>query len=146
LPTLPDAKRQRGPLLQALRPGSHGIGADERLEIASRMNARRYLVKGWRLRGQIEGARGNAEEAEQSLREALKIAQLIQNPPQLWKTHAALGQLHARRGDRSAARRECQAARAVIEGVASGLRQASLLASLEAATSTRQIYEQTAEA
>ena len=119
---------------------------DECLEIASRMNARRYLVKGWRLRGQIELARGNSEEAEQSLREALKIAQLIQNPPQLWKTHAALGQLHAGRGDPAAARREYQAARAVIEGVASGLRQASLRASLEAGASTRQIYAQTAEA
>jgi len=119
---------------------------DECLEIASRTNARRYLVKGWRLRGQIELARGNAEAADQSLREALKIAQLIQNPPQLWKTHAALGQLHAGRGDRAAARREYQAARAAIEGVTSGLRQASLRASLEAAASTRQIYEQLAEA
>ncbi len=51
---------------------------DECLEIASRTNARRYLVKGWRLRGQIGLARGDAEEAEQSLRAALKIAQLIQ--------------------------------------------------------------------
>ena len=120
--------------------------ADECLEIASRTNARRYLVKGWRLRGQIELARGNAEAAEQPLQEALKLAQLIQNPPQLWKTHAALGQLHAARGDRAAARREYQAARAVIEGVTSGLRQASLRASLEAAALTRQIYAQTAEA
>jgi len=119
---------------------------DECLEIATRTNARRYLVRGWRLRGQIALARGNAQEAEQSLSEALKIAQLIKNPPQLWKTYAALGELRASRGDREAARREYRAARAVIDGVASGLRRSSLRTSLEAAPLTRQIYEQTEEA
>jgi tetratricopeptide (TPR) repeat protein len=77
--------------------------ADECLEIASRTQAKRYLVKGWRLRGQIGLARGDTTEAEQSLRQALTIAQSIQNPPQLWSTHAALGELHRARGEREAA-------------------------------------------
>ena len=115
---------------------------DECLEIATRTNARRYLVKGWRLRGQIALARGHPEEAEESLRKALAIALAIGNPPQLWKTHAAFGQLHAARNDREAARREYQAARAVIDGVVLELRHATLSASLERAEMTRQICEQ----
>jgi predicted ATPase len=120
--------------------------ADECLEIATRTNARRYLVRGWRLRGRIALARGNAQEAEQSLSEALRIAQLIENPPQRWKTHAALGELRLSRGDREAARREYRAARAVIDGVTASLRRASLRESLETTPLRRQIYEQSAGA
>jgi tetratricopeptide (TPR) repeat protein len=116
--------------------------SDECLEIATRTKARRYLVKGWRLRGEIALARNDHAEADGALREALTIAQAIQNPPQLWKTHAALGQLYAAGNDGEAARREYRAARAVIEGVVSGLRNATLRASLERAEMTRRIYEQ----
>ena len=120
--------------------------ADECLEIANRTKARRYLVKGWRLRGQIALDRRHTGDAEQALGEALAIALSIGNPPQLWRTHAALGQLYGARGDREAARREYQAARAVIDSVTSTLRDARLRASLEASPLARHIGERATEA
>jgi len=119
--------------------------ADECLEIASRTKANRYLVKGWRLRGRIGLAWGDTSEAEQFLRQALTIAQSIQNPPQLWITHAALGELHRARGEREATRREYLAAQKVIETVLSTLRNPGLRASLKASTLARHIDEQTAD-
>jgi tetratricopeptide (TPR) repeat protein len=67
--------------------------ADECLAIATRTNTRKYLVRGWRLRGEIDLAQGRTTDAEQYLRQALGIARAIKNPPQLWATHAALGRL-----------------------------------------------------
>jgi tetratricopeptide (TPR) repeat protein len=119
---------------------------DECLEIATRTKARRYMVKGWRLRGQIALDRRDTGEAEQSLREALAIARSIENPPQLWKTHAALGQLLASRGDRDAARREYQAARTVVDGVTATLRDPRLRASLEGSPLVRHIGERATKA
>ena len=64
--------------------------AEQCLEIATRTNSRKYLVKGWRLMGEIALARRQWDEAERALQQALTIAQAIGNPTQLWKTHLAL--------------------------------------------------------
>jgi tetratricopeptide (TPR) repeat protein len=60
--------------------------ADQCLELATRTNSRRYLVKAWGLKGESALARGQWDEAEGMLRQALALAQVIGNPTQLWKT------------------------------------------------------------
>jgi tetratricopeptide (TPR) repeat protein len=111
------------------------------LEIATRTNARKNLVKGWRLRGEIATARRQWDEAEAALREALTIAQAIGNPTQLWKTHVAIGRLHTATKGADAARQTYQKAREVIDHVMRGLRDPELRAGLERAAPIRQVYD-----
>ncbi|MGH7253640.1 MAG: tetratricopeptide repeat protein, partial [Nitrospiraceae bacterium] len=113
--------------------------ADQCLEIATRTKARKNLVKGWRLRGEIGMAGRQWDEAEEALREALTVAQMIGNPSQLWKTHAALGRLSAQRNKPDAAHQAYQAARLVIEGIKGRLRSPDLLRSLETAPLIQQV-------
>jgi Tetratricopeptide repeat len=85
--------------------------------------------------------RGERDDAERVLRKALEIADEIQNPPQLWLTHAALGDFHRRRGDFDSAQRAYVAARATIDATTSQLRTPSLRAALENAALTRRIRD-----
>jgi tetratricopeptide (TPR) repeat protein len=111
--------------------------ADECLEIATRTRAKRYLVKGWRIRGEVALERRNVDEAHECLRNALAIAQAIDNPPQLVQTHAAVGRLEEQRGHRDAATREYRSAHAVIVRVAASLRDARLRGTLESSAVAR---------
>jgi tetratricopeptide (TPR) repeat protein len=113
--------------------------ADESLELATRTNSRKNLVKGWRLRGEIALARRELDQAEDALRRALQVASSIGNPTQLWKTHAAWGRLHAARQRPDAAREAYRAASAVIERVRAGLRDPGLRASLAEAPAVREV-------
>jgi class 3 adenylate cyclase/tetratricopeptide (TPR) repeat protein len=115
--------------------------ADQCLEIATRTNARKNLVKGWRLKGEIARVRRQWDEAEQALRQALTLAQAIDNPTQLWKTHVALGHLHAEVKKTETARQAYQAARAVIDGIKARVENPVLRASLESASLIQQVYK-----
>jgi len=115
--------------------------ADQCLELATRFNSRKYLVKGWRLKGEIALARRQCEEAETAFREALSIARAIGNPTQLWKTHAALGRLHAERKQGELARQSYRAARDVIDSVRATLRDPRLRAGLDQSPLIHQIYD-----
>jgi len=111
------------------------------MERATRTRSRKYLVKGWRLRGEIAKARRIWEDAGNALREALAVAEFIGNPTQLWATHMALGQLHSKRKTPEAAQQAYDAARNVIEQMKSGLRNPRLRTSLESAPLIRRVYE-----
>jgi tetratricopeptide (TPR) repeat protein len=100
--------------------------ADECLELAEGSKSQKYVVKGRRLRGQALLAQGGLAEADEELAVALGVAQRVNNPPQLWKTHAALGDLRQAQGRSDEARREYGAAITVIEEVAAGLTDPSL--------------------
>ncbi|MGH8069087.1 MAG: adenylate/guanylate cyclase domain-containing protein [Candidatus Entotheonellia bacterium] len=115
--------------------------ADQCLELATRTNSRKYLVKGWRFQGEIALARRQWDEAESSLRQALTTAQAIGNPTQLWKTHLALGQLQAAAKRREQARQSFQAARAVIDQVKANLQNPGLRASFENSPLIRRVYD-----
>jgi tetratricopeptide (TPR) repeat protein len=115
--------------------------ANQCLELARRTNSRKYLVKGWRLKGEIALTRRQWDEAEGALRQALNIAQAIGNPTQLWKTHLALGQLEAEAKGRELAQQSFQAAREVIDQVKERLQNPVLRASLEHSPSIQYVYD-----
>jgi tetratricopeptide (TPR) repeat protein len=100
------------------------------LELATRTNARKNLVKAWRLAGQTACAAGRWEDAGRALDEARTIAEAIGNPAQLWRTYSALATFQAGHGDKEAARRAAADAVRVVEGVLAGLPDESLRASL----------------
>jgi DNA-binding NtrC family response regulator/tetratricopeptide (TPR) repeat protein len=109
------------------------------LELAARTNAKKNLVKGWRLTGEVAGAALRWGEAEYALGEARKIAEAIGNPTQLWRTHAALARLHAEQGQEDAARRAAADAVRVVDGVLAGLADPALRASFERLALVREV-------
>jgi class 3 adenylate cyclase/tetratricopeptide (TPR) repeat protein len=119
--------------------------AERCLEIATPTNSRKYLVKGYRLKGEIALARRQWDEAEGLLRQALTIAQAIGNPTQLWRTHLALGRLYAASKKPEPARQAYQSARDVIDRVKASLQHPGLRASLETSPLVRHVYDLEAE-
>jgi len=115
--------------------------ADECLERATRTRSRKYLVKGWRLRGEIAKGRRMWEDAHRAFREALAVADFLGNPTQLWKTHMAIGALHSALKMPETAQQAYEAARNVIEQIKSRLHNPGLRASLENAPLIRRVYE-----
>jgi class 3 adenylate cyclase/tetratricopeptide (TPR) repeat protein/ribosomal protein L40E len=114
---------------------------DHCLDIATRTNSKKNLVKGWRLRGEIALARHQRDEAESALRKALAIAQAIGNPTQLWKSHAALGRLYSDTKKPELAQQAFKAARQVIDQMKEGVQHPGLRASLESSPMIQRIYE-----
>ena len=110
------------------------------LEIATRTNSRKYVIKGWRLQGEIALTRRQWNEAAGWLQQARTLAQAVGNPTQLWKTHLALGRLHAAAKRPEQARQAYQAAREVIEQVKARVQHPELGASLERSPIFQQVY------
>src|SRR5262249_27098033 len=100
------------------------------LDLATRTNARKNLVKAWRLAGEAACAAGRWEDAGRALQEARTIAEEIGNPAQLWRTYSALAAFHAGHGDKEAARRAAADAVRVVDGVLAALPDESLRESL----------------
>jgi len=115
------------------------------LALATSTNSRKYLVKGYRLKGEIALARRQWDEAEGVLRQALTIAKAIGNPTQLWRTHLALGRLYDATKKPARARQAYQSAREVIDRVQASLQHPGLRASLENSPLIRHVYDLEAE-
>jgi tetratricopeptide (TPR) repeat protein len=113
--------------------------AHQCLEAATRSGARKNVVKGRRLSGQIAMAARRWDEAHTALNEALTVATTIGNPTQLWRTHAALGDFHAARGDKDAAQRAYAAARGVVDRMLAALPTPGLRAALESLPAVRDL-------
>jgi class 3 adenylate cyclase/DNA-binding SARP family transcriptional activator len=92
--------------------------------------SRRNIVKGRRLRGQALRVRGRRDEAERDLAVAVRIAREIGNPVQLWKTLAAIARLREDQDRLPEAVALDREALSVIEGVADGLSDPDLRATL----------------
>ena len=114
------------------------------VELATRTGSKKYLVRGWRLRGAIAVARLQWEEAEEALKRARGLARRIGNPTQLWQTDLALGRLQRATGRADPARRSFAAARGVIDAIGRGLRTPELKAGFERSPVFLKIYEQIA--
>jgi class 3 adenylate cyclase/tetratricopeptide (TPR) repeat protein len=127
----------------ALARGDHAKArewADRCLEIATRTNAPKNLVKGWRLRSEIALARRQWDDAASALKQALDLARRLGNPTQLWRTYAALARLHEARREPEAARQAAGAAREVLHAVKTGLRDARLRAAFDASAAIQRAY------
>jgi tetratricopeptide (TPR) repeat protein len=118
-----------------------GECAAQCLDIAIRTNSRKYIVKGWRLQGEIASAHRQWDEAERWLGQASPLAHTIGNPSQLWKTHAALGRLHTARHQPDKARQAYQAARNVLEHMKGHVQHPELRSSLECSALFQEVYE-----
>jgi tetratricopeptide (TPR) repeat protein len=101
------------------------------IQLATQSKSRKYLVKGWRLKAEIFLACRRQQEAEAALNEALRLAKLINNPTQLWKTHLAAGDLYNETGRPEEARNAFHAAGDVIDHVKDRLENEKLRRSLE---------------
>jgi tetratricopeptide (TPR) repeat protein len=115
--------------------------ADECLEIATRTRARKNLVKGWRARAELATRARRWDDAEKALREALTVAVAIDNPGQLWRTHAALARLHEAQRRPQKARAAYGAAIAVLDRVRGGLTTPEARAALERAAFMQRLTE-----
>jgi predicted ATPase/class 3 adenylate cyclase len=115
--------------------------ADQCLEIATRTNSQKYLVKGWRLKGEIALMQKQRGEAENALRQALTIAEAIGNPTQLWKTYLTLGRLHTEARRKEKAKHFYNAARGVIDKIMESLQDPDLRASLKNHPLIPQIFD-----
>jgi hypothetical protein len=115
--------------------------AERCLDLAGRMNARKNMVKGWRLAGEVATAARRWDDAAHALAEARTIAEAIGNPTQLWRTYGALARYHGERGDKDAARLAAGAGARVVDGVVEGLADPALRASLESLALVRELRD-----
>jgi tetratricopeptide (TPR) repeat protein len=115
--------------------------ADHCLDIATRTQSKKYIVKAWRLKGEIALVSRQWDEAENALRQALTVAQAIGNPTQLWKSHLALGRLYTATKKPELAGREFRSAQEVIDRMKRSLRNPGLRASLESAPMIQRVYD-----
>jgi tetratricopeptide (TPR) repeat protein len=122
-------------------PGKAEGFCNQCLDLATRTESRKYLVRGWRLKGEFAKVRLHWEEAEEALRKALTYAKRIGNPTQLWKTHLALGELYrdTRRAD--SARASFAAARKVVDGIGRTLRTPELKEGFERSPVFQSAYQ-----
>jgi class 3 adenylate cyclase/tetratricopeptide (TPR) repeat protein len=112
------------------------------LELATRTDSKKYLVRGWRLKAEIAKARRHWEEAEEALRRSLTYAKRVRNPTQLWQTQLALGQLYRDTRRIDAARASFAAARKVINGIGRSLQTPDLKKGFERSPLIRAAHEQ----
>jgi tetratricopeptide (TPR) repeat protein len=111
------------------------------LELATRTDSKKYLARGWRLKGEIAMARLHWEDAEEALRKALGFARRIGNPTQLWKTHLARSQLYRETRRPQPARSSSAAARKVLDGVGRSLQTPELKQGFERSPLIRSVVE-----
>jgi hypothetical protein len=71
------------------------------------------------------------DEAEEALRQSLAVAQEIDEPRQLWKSHVAIGRLDQERKRVEAADRSYRAANGILERLLESVRDPGLRAGLE---------------
>jgi class 3 adenylate cyclase/tetratricopeptide (TPR) repeat protein len=110
------------------RAAEHAAGAEG---IATRTNARKYLVRIRRLQAEIARTLGRWDEAAHALGSALELARTIGNPPQLWRTLAVRARLLDARGDVAGTRAAWRDAQASVEAARAGVRRPELAAGFE---------------
>jgi hypothetical protein len=114
---------------------------DRCLEVATRTMSRKYLARGWRLRGEIAFVSRAWDESETALREALAIAERVGNPTQLWKTHAALGALYGAVRRPEASSKAYRSAVEVVDRIKASVDDPKLAETLASARPIRELYQ-----
>ncbi len=121
-------------------PGRAKEFADRGLALATSTRSRKNVVKGWRLRAEVAIVRGELDDAEVALQEALTAAVAIGNPMQLWKTQLVRARLLTLRQRPDEAVGAYRAARAVLERITAGIQDPTLLATLAETTDAREVH------
>ena len=120
--------------------------AEDSLAISRKAGAKKYIAKGLKLKSEALSKMGNPEEAIELMRNALKFAQEVNNPPLLWQTHYSLGLLLEKQHNLKEANHHYAQAATLVEETASKLKDESLKNRLLAAEQTKAIrdsYERT---
>jgi hypothetical protein len=105
--------------------------ADQSLEIAVPTRSRKFESRAWRVKGESARMRRHWDDAEEGLRQSLAIAQEIDEPRQLWKSHVAIGGLNHERKRVEAADRSYASAKGILERLLESVRDPGLRAGLE---------------
>src|SRR5262249_31926410 len=110
------------------------------LELATRHNSRKYVVRGHRLVADIGLAARRPREAEAPLRKALGLAEAIGNPTELWKTHVSCRRLYRALGQPDAADSAEAAAWSVAERIRANLSSPAARTTFEKSRLLRAVY------
>jgi tetratricopeptide (TPR) repeat protein len=105
--------------------------ADQSLAIAVPTRSRKFESRAWRIKGEIAMMRRHWDAAEEPLRQSLAIAQEIDEPRQLWKSHVSIGRLNRELNRVEAADRSHRAANEILERLLGNVRDPGLRAGLE---------------
>ena len=87
----------------------------------------KYQVRSRRLQGNIYAAQSKLDEAQAELQHALKLAEQLGNPTQLWKTSQALGNLLFKQGKADQASAEYLKILQVLQRIAEKLADPELI-------------------
>jgi class 3 adenylate cyclase/tetratricopeptide (TPR) repeat protein len=105
--------------------------ADQSLQIAVPTRSRKFESRAWRVKGESARMRRHWDEAEEGLRRSLAIAQEIDEPRQLWKSHASIGRLNRELKKIEAADRSYHAANEILGRLLESVRDPGLRVGLE---------------
>jgi len=112
-------------------PATAEAFADQSLEIAVPTRSRKFESRAWRIKGESAMMRRHWDEAERGLRNSLAIAQEIDEPRQLWKTHVSMGRLNRALKNLQAAEESFRAAHDILGRLLGNVREPGLRAGLE---------------
>jgi tetratricopeptide (TPR) repeat protein len=115
--------------------------ADDALAISEKAGAKKHTVKSRKLKAEVLGEMGNTGEAVDLMRDALKGARQVGNPPLIWQIHHSLGRLLEEQGNLLEAEEHYAEALTLIEATASKIDDVSLRNALMTAPETREIRE-----
>lgn len=124
-----------GDYLQALK------STEESLIISQKAGAKKYIVKGLKLKAEILARMGKIQEATELMKNVLKSAQELGNPPLRWQVHHSFGLLLEKQGDLQKANEHYADAIALIQETASKLKDTSLANALLNARHTKAVQD-----
>jgi predicted ATPase/class 3 adenylate cyclase len=106
---------------------------------------KKYQVRSGRLQGNIYAAQGKFDEAQNELQQALKMAEQLGNPTQLWKTHQALGGLFFKQGKNDHASAKYLNTIKIVQGIAEKLTDPELKEGFLHSEPIREVFAQAGE-
>jgi len=101
----------------------------------------KYLVKGYRVMGELNLARGDLAEAEGWLNQAVSSAQAIGNPTQLYRTYHAMGRLQEKAHNTEMIQTAYRSALQIVNNVRDELQETELKTSFERMPLIEQILD-----
>jgi tetratricopeptide (TPR) repeat protein len=114
--------------------------ADQSLELATRSDARKHMVRAQGLQGRVLHARGRLDDAARVLRASVRRAETVKTPRDAWIGRAALGRVSYEMGqDKEAAALFTEAAR-TLETIAGELTTPSLRRAFLSAPPVAEVY------